>query len=292
MGWYLFLDESGQDGRNSPYEVLAGLAVEDRQLWKLIQALKLAQEENFGLRLFDAYGVEAKGQKLLKRKTFKHAAQKATLLNPERASLAKAALEDGAAVHGDQLTALAQAKLAYVEQAFRLCRQHAEHAGSAFITIPVVNLMEILCIRDERQVGNDNTVTFRRHRLQIPESLRPSHFVKARVRIQQYHSRTKPIFHGPRRLAYLVVSMDKAYDVEKVRQNIKDEGNVPVIPSRSNATKHARCPKRIDDLRHKVENYFRDAIDWSRIAISFHVAFRHQTSSSHHFTRSVCEPSP
>ena len=65
MGWFLFVDESGQDGKDSPYEVLAGLAVEDRQLWRLIQALKQAQEEHFGLRLFDAYRAEAKGQKLL-----------------------------------------------------------------------------------------------------------------------------------------------------------------------------------------------------------------------------------
>jgi hypothetical protein len=53
---------SGQDGRNSPYEVLAGVAVEDRELWRLIQALKESQESHFGMRLFDAYGAEAKGQ--------------------------------------------------------------------------------------------------------------------------------------------------------------------------------------------------------------------------------------
>lgn len=61
MSWMLFLDESGHDRRESPYEVLAGLAVEDRVLWRLIQALRSAQDDNFGIRLFDAYGVEAKG---------------------------------------------------------------------------------------------------------------------------------------------------------------------------------------------------------------------------------------
>ena len=29
MAFFLFIDESGQDRRNSPYEVLAGVAVED-----------------------------------------------------------------------------------------------------------------------------------------------------------------------------------------------------------------------------------------------------------------------
>jgi hypothetical protein len=34
----------------------------------------------------------------------------------------------------------------------------------------------------------------------------------------------------------LAVSADKAYDSEKARQQIKDEGALPIIPSRSNAT--------------------------------------------------------
>ncbi len=75
MSWALFIDESGQDLRESPYEVLAGIAVEDRVLWKLIRDLSDAQERIFGVRLFEAYGSEAKAQKLLKRKVFKHAAQ-------------------------------------------------------------------------------------------------------------------------------------------------------------------------------------------------------------------------
>jgi transposase len=76
----------------------------------------------------------------------------------------------------------------------------AEQAGSAFVAIPGVDLNEILCIQEERQVGNDNTVTFYRHRLQIPPSpLRP-HFVKARVKVRQYHDGTHAIFLGPRRL--------------------------------------------------------------------------------------------
>jgi transposase len=77
----------------------------------------------------------------------------------------------------------------------------AEREGSAFVSIPGVDLNEILCIQEERQVGNDNTVTFHRHRLQIPPSpLRP-HFVKARVRVRQYHDGSHAIFHGPRCLA-------------------------------------------------------------------------------------------
>jgi len=76
----------------------------------------------------------------------------------------------------------------------------AEQDGSAFVAIPGIDLNEILCIQEERQVGNDNTVTFHRLRLQIPPSpLRP-HFVKARVKVRHYPDGTYAIFHGPRRI--------------------------------------------------------------------------------------------
>jgi hypothetical protein len=77
----------------------------------------------------------------------------------------------------------------------------AEQDGSAFAAIPGIDLNEILGVQEERQVGNHNTVTFHRQRPQIPPSpLRP-HFVKARVRVGQYHDGTHAIFHAPRCLA-------------------------------------------------------------------------------------------
>ena len=74
----------------------------------------------------------------------------------------------------------------------------AEQEGSAFIAVPGIDLGEILCVQEERQVGNDNCVSFNRLKLQIPASpLRP-HFVKARVKVRQYHDGTHAIFHGQR----------------------------------------------------------------------------------------------
>ena len=67
----------------------------------------------------------------------------------------------------------------------------------------------------------------------------------------------------------LAVTADKAYDSEKVRQQIKDEGALPIIPSRSNATKKAYCPKRFYRRRHKIENYFCRIKDWRRIATRY-----------------------
>ena len=67
----------------------------------------------------------------------------------------------------------------------------------------------------------------------------------------------------------LAVTADKAYDSQTVRQHIKDEGALPVIPSRANATQKAYCPKRIYRRRHKIENFFCRIKDWRRIATRY-----------------------
>lgn len=73
-----------------------------------------------------------------------------------------------------------------------------EQEGTAFVSIPGLDLAQILCVQEERQVGHDNTVVFHRLRLQIPESpLRP-HYVRATVKVRQYHDGSHAIFHGPR----------------------------------------------------------------------------------------------
>jgi transposase len=65
------------------------------------------------------------------------------------------------------------------------------------------------------------------------------------------------------------VTADKAYDSEKVRQHIRDEGALPVIPSRSNALRKAFCPKRIYRRRHKIENFFCWLKDHRRISTRY-----------------------
>lgn len=133
MSWALFIDESGQDQRESPYEVLAGIAIEDRVLWKLIRDLSDAQEEIFGMRLFEAYGSEAKAQKLLKRKVFKHAAQMDAFSLEDRAALSREILEDGTAASRERLTALSQAKIAYVTTALDLSRRAGATAFASIV---------------------------------------------------------------------------------------------------------------------------------------------------------------
>ena len=70
----LFIDESGHDHGEAPYEVLAGIAVSQRDLWNLIQAIRDAEVQFFGLHMGEV-GLEFKGKKLLKNKVFRHARQ-------------------------------------------------------------------------------------------------------------------------------------------------------------------------------------------------------------------------
>jgi hypothetical protein len=70
--------------------------------------------------------------------------------------------------------------------------------GLAFTLIPGVDLNEILCEQEERQVGNDNCVSYRKLKLQIPESPMRPHFVKARVKVHVYADGSHAVFHGPR----------------------------------------------------------------------------------------------
>jgi transposase len=76
-----------------------------------------------------------------------------------------------------------------------------EQAATAFVADRGGAAGEILCLQEERRVGNDNTVKWRRLSLQIPPSpLRP-HFVRATVRVHEYPDGRLAIFHGPHRLA-------------------------------------------------------------------------------------------
>jgi hypothetical protein len=70
--------------------------------------------------------------------------------------------------------------------------------GSAFTPIPGVDLGEILCVEEERQVGHDNCVSYRTLKLQIPQSPMRPHFVKARVKAHVYPDGSHALFHGPR----------------------------------------------------------------------------------------------
>ena len=76
----------------------------------------------------------------------------------------------------------------------------AAEEGSAFVPF-LGALRDILCIRHERTVSNDNCVRYEGRVLQIPEQPHRRHFVRVTVQVHEYPDGTLAIFHGPRRLA-------------------------------------------------------------------------------------------
>jgi len=77
----------------------------------------------------------------------------------------------------------------------------AAQEGSAFVADRTGAWRDILCIQEERQVGNDNTVKWYRLRLQLPESRLRPHFVRTTVRVHEYPTGELAVFWGPHRLA-------------------------------------------------------------------------------------------
>ncbi|MBS1661905.1 MAG: DUF3800 domain-containing protein [Bacteroidetes bacterium] len=142
MAFFLFIDESGQDHHDSPYEVLAGIAIEDKELWNLIRSAHELELNCFG-RKYREIGNEIKARTFLKRKTFRLARQMPSISLPERTALAKRALDNGATVTKAELTALSQAKLDYAKRLLELCQSYS---CKAFVSI----------IGDEKSIPADS----------------------------------------------------------------------------------------------------------------------------------------
>jgi hypothetical protein len=123
MAYFLFIDESGHDHHDSPYEVLAGVAIQDSDLWRFIKDAQEIELNCFGGR-YRVDGREIKAKKFLNRKTFRLAEQLEPIDLLQRSIWAKQALENGENVTREQLTALAQAKISYVKQLLQLCQEY------------------------------------------------------------------------------------------------------------------------------------------------------------------------
>jgi len=99
-----------------------------------------------------------------------------------------------------------EAANAYVQEVFlpdfnRHFTVPAAEEGYAFVPLLAISLRDILCLKAERTVGNDNCVSYRGLTLQIPKQKERCHYVKAKVKVHEYHDGSLAVFHGPRRLA-------------------------------------------------------------------------------------------
>lgn len=140
MSYFLFVDESGNDRRDSPYEVLAGVSVRDRVLWDLIQEIQEAERTYFGRRITPGSG-ELKAKRLLKRKVFRLAGQMPALGWKKRQKLARSCLDKGDASKGSpssgatrtELAALAQTKIAFVKRVLTICDKYGVKAFASIV---------------------------------------------------------------------------------------------------------------------------------------------------------------
>ena len=119
LAFFLFVAASGHESGAVPYEVIAGVAVEDRDAWNLSVGLVEAEIRHFGRRL-DPDGSVPSPRRLLKPKVFRLAAQFPPIAHEERRALARNCLDAGAGATRRSMTALAQAKLAYAADALDL----------------------------------------------------------------------------------------------------------------------------------------------------------------------------
>ena len=76
----------------------------------------------------------------------------------------------------------------------------AAQSGNAFVPLLDADLDDILCLKEERKVGNDNCVRYKNLRLQIPPGPHGRHYVRRKVRVHEHSDGRLSVFHGPRRL--------------------------------------------------------------------------------------------
>ena len=74
-------------------------------------------------------------------------------------------------------------------------------AESAFVIDSTAAWREILCVQEDRTVGQDNTVKWEGLSLQLPPSRLRPHFVRTTVRLHVYPDGQMSVFWGPHRLA-------------------------------------------------------------------------------------------
>ena len=126
MSYLLFLDESGHDHQNMPYEVRGGIAVHASRLWPFIQDMQRLELASFGTALHQ-FKTELKGCKLLDKDRFKWATQEQPMLDEERRKHCRGFLTKGLEKKSPikpEFTAYGQGCLEMATGMFELLRQH------------------------------------------------------------------------------------------------------------------------------------------------------------------------
>lgn len=126
MSWLLFMDESGHDHRNMPYEVRGGIALHAGKLWPFVQDIQRRELDAYGTALAQ-FRTEIKGSKLLDRDRYKWAAQAGAMADEERRKHCRSFLTKGLEKKSptrNEFTAYGQASIEMARGVFQALQDH------------------------------------------------------------------------------------------------------------------------------------------------------------------------
>lgn len=108
----------------------------------------------------------------------------------------------------------------------------SKEKGSAFLAAPIgTNLDRIFSLNYKRQVGNDNTVLFKKLALQIPESPLRHHFVKCTVNVYEHLDASISIAYGPHTLGHYSAKGELLKEQQPVQRWLRTDS--PGLPERA-----------------------------------------------------------
>lgn len=135
MSYLLFLDESGHDHKNMPYEIHGGVALHASRLWPFVKSLSNLEQAAFG-DFLHRYKSEIKGSKLLDKDRFTWARQGAPIDELSRRKHCLGFLNKGLEKKPPtrlEFTAYGQACLMMARGIFDLLREHDAKVFAAAI---------------------------------------------------------------------------------------------------------------------------------------------------------------
>ena len=135
MSYLLFLDESGHDHKNMPYEIHGGVALHAKRLWPFVRSLTTLEQTAFGDYLH-RYKSEIKGSKLLDKDRLRWASQDGVLDEVSRRKHCLGFLNKGLekkAPNRIEFSAYGQACLFMARGIFDLLREHEAKIFAAAI---------------------------------------------------------------------------------------------------------------------------------------------------------------
>jgi len=106
----------------------------------------------------------------------------------------------------------------------RMFSRPAKESGTAYRPLPKgLSLKEVFCLKEERTVAGDNTISYKGKTFQIlPNEYRLS-FFKAKVEVHEYLDGCINIFHQGKRLKRKPLSKGKIKSFQPVIEEKKDE---------------------------------------------------------------------